>query len=409
MPITNSYKRILMIAPTPFFADRGCHVRILGEAQALIALGHPLLLCTYHLGRNVEGVPVDRTIRIPWYKKLSPGPSVHKIYIDVLLLWKVLRACQRFRPDVIHAHIHEGIVIGKIASTLFRIPMVADLQGSLTQELLEHKFIPKVPWFLRLMRWIERTIDHMPSHIIISSTKTTQDCLDTFGLSPCKVSTIMDGVDLKLFTPQEKDPALRAALGISADEIVIAYVGVLTEYQGIHLLMETIPLVVQECPKVKFLIIGYPNEELYRQKARLLGIDKWTCFTGKISYQDVPRYLSLAHVAISPKISTTEANLKVFTYMAMGLPTVVYDNSVNREILGDLGIYAQLGDIPSLATALVRTLRDRAHALHLGAESRKKAVDDYSWLAVARRLRDIYDSVAYDSVGESQSLEPTRG
>jgi len=408
MPLINGYKRILMIAPTPFFADRGCHVRILGEAQALIALGNPLLLCTYHIGRNVDGIPIDRTIKIPWYKKLSPGPSVHKFYIDVLLLWKVLRACRRFRPDVIHAHIHEGIVIGKIASTLFRIPMVADLQGSLTQELLEHKFIPKVSWLLRLMQWIEKTIDHMPSHLIISSTKTTQDCLDTFGLPPCKVSTIMDGVDLKLFSPQEKDPALRAALGITANEMVIVYVGVLTEYQGINLLLETIPLVVQEYPKAKFLIIGYPNEELYRQKARFLGIDKWTCFTGKIPYQEVPRYLSLAHVAISPKISTTEANLKLFTYMAMALPTVVFENPVNREILGDLGIYAQLGNVRSLATVLVRTLQDREHGLRLGTESRKKAVDDYSWIAVAKRLCNIYDSVAYDSLPQSRYLAPTK-
>jgi glycosyltransferase involved in cell wall biosynthesis len=203
----------------------------------------------------------------------------------------------------------------------------------------------------------------------------------------------MDGVDLKLFSPQGDDPVLRAALGISDDEMVVAYVGVLTEYQGIHLLVEAIPLVVQEYPKVKFLIIGYPNQELYRQKARALAIDKWTCFTGKIPYEQV---------------STTEANLKLFNYMAVGLPTVVFDNPVNREILGDLGIYADLGDVRSLATALVRSLRDRSQALNLGAQCRKKAVDDYSWIAVARRLCDVYDSVAYDSLTQSQYLAPTK-
>ena len=150
------HKRILMIAPTPFFADRGCHVRIMGEAKALIALGNKVILCTYGLGRNVDGIPTERALAIPWYKKLSAGPSFHKLYIDVLLLWKALRICRRFRPDIIHAHLHEGIVIGKVASKVFGIPLVADLQGSLTDELLDHKFIPNVRWLVKLTRWIKR-------------------------------------------------------------------------------------------------------------------------------------------------------------------------------------------------------------------------------------------------------------
>jgi glycosyltransferase involved in cell wall biosynthesis len=207
-----------MIAPTPFFADRGCHVRILGEAKALIALGYKLVLCTYGLGRDVDGIPTVRTMLLPWYKKLSAGPSFHKFYIDLLLLWKVVRVCRRFRPDIIHAHLHEGIVIGKIASILFRVPMVADLQGSLTAELLDHKFIPHIRWFVHLMYWIERKINGMPSHLIVSCSQTAQRCVEFFGVSAQRVSSVMDGVDLDVFSPCGKDRGLQAALGIMPDE-----------------------------------------------------------------------------------------------------------------------------------------------------------------------------------------------
>ena len=213
-----SIGRILMVAPTPFFADRGCHVRILGEANALIALGYKLVLCTYGLGRDVDGIPTERTLSITWYKKLSAGPSVHKFYIDLLLLWKVLRVCRRFRPDIIHAHLHEGIIIGKIASKLFGIPMVADLQGSLTAELLDHRFIPNVKWLVKLMHWIEKKINKMPSHLIVSSSYTARRCVDFFGISSHHVSSIMDGVDLDIFSPGRKDLALQASLGILQDE-----------------------------------------------------------------------------------------------------------------------------------------------------------------------------------------------
>lgn len=178
---------------------------------------------------------------------------------------------------------------------------------------------------------------------------------------------------------------------------VVIYMGVLAEYQGIDLLIESIPLVVKDSPDVKFLIVGYPNEEVYRRKSEALGVGMYVHFTGKVPHEELPRYLSLADVAVSPKISTTEANLKLFSYMAMGLPTVVFDNPVNREILGDLGIYARSGDVNSLAQALVGILLDRDRARQLGAQSREKAASDYSWLAVGKRLRHIYDAVEKSS------------
>ncbi|MGC8833187.1 MAG: glycosyltransferase family 4 protein, partial [Armatimonadota bacterium] len=80
--MANRPHRILMVAPTPFFADRGCHVRILEEARALQNIGHKVVVVTYHNGRNVPGVEVRRIPRIPWYKKLEAGPSIHKCYLD---------------------------------------------------------------------------------------------------------------------------------------------------------------------------------------------------------------------------------------------------------------------------------------------------------------------------------------
>lgn len=207
-------RRILMIAPTPFFADRGCHVRIMGEAKALTELGHQVLLCTYFLGRDVDGIPIQRTLTVPWYKKLSAGPSWHKFYIDVLLLWTVLIACRRFRPDIVHAHLHEGIVIGKIASLLFGIPLVADLQGSLTDELLAHKFLPDSSVLVRFVSWIERKVNQMPAHLIVSSTHTAQACVKSYGIAAERVTSVMDGVDLDIFQPLEKDTSLQASLGI---------------------------------------------------------------------------------------------------------------------------------------------------------------------------------------------------
>src|SRR5436305_543957 len=95
--------RVLMIAPTPFYTDRGCHVRIAGEARALRRLGHEVTVCTYHNGRDLADLDIRRIRRVPWYRKTSAGPSLHKPYLDVMLAALTRRVAREMRPDVIHA------------------------------------------------------------------------------------------------------------------------------------------------------------------------------------------------------------------------------------------------------------------------------------------------------------------
>jgi len=73
---------ILMIAPTSFFADYGCHVRILEEARALQRLGHRVTIVTYHNGNPVEGLDIRRSLPVPWRRDYEVGSSRHKIGFD---------------------------------------------------------------------------------------------------------------------------------------------------------------------------------------------------------------------------------------------------------------------------------------------------------------------------------------
>ena len=123
--------RVLMIAPTSFFADYGCHVRILEEARLLQRLGHQVTICTYHNGRNLPGLDIRRTMSIPWRKGYEVGSSRHKIAFDALLLLRTAAALLSVRPAVIHAHLHEGALIGRALHWLWRAPLAEALNGSM--------------------------------------------------------------------------------------------------------------------------------------------------------------------------------------------------------------------------------------------------------------------------------------
>jgi glycosyltransferase involved in cell wall biosynthesis len=389
--------KILMIAPTSFFSDYGCSVRILEEARVLQGLGNEVTICTYRNGQDLPGLTIRRTPSIPFRERYEVGSSPHKIAFDLLLFWTVLFSALRRRPDVIHAHMHEGALVGLIVSRLLRIPMVFDFQGSLTGEMIDHKFLRQESVFYRPLRWLETVIVRQSPIVLTSSRNARQLLITEFGCSRDRVQTVSDCVSTESFYPalESELAALarkRASLGIPPERKVVVYLGLLADYQGTDALLEAVAHLVQQREDVHFLIMGFPAVEHYRQKARRLQVADHTTFTGKVPYEKARNFLALGDLAVAPKLSTTEGYGKILNYMAMGLPTVAFDTPVSREYLGDLGIYATRGDPVSLAQALSVGLFDDANPLR-GAELRRAAVEKFAWDRAAETISHAYDRV----------------
>ncbi|KAA0889145.1 glycosyltransferase family 1 protein [Oryzomonas rubra] len=380
-----------MVAPTPYFADRGCHVRIYEEARALRALGHDVRIVTYHIGRDLPGIPVLRIPRIPWYNRLEAGPSWHKLYLDLLLLGKATAFSLRFRPQVIHAHLHEGAAIGWLLKLVTRAPLIFDYQGSLSGECIDHGFFQADSRAARIFRRVERFINNSADRIVTSSSAGYADLRANWGVAPERLVSVIDGVDTDQFRPHDRQEA-RSRLGIAPDVPVVAYLGLMSAYQGTDLLLDAIALLKAQGAQARFLIMGFPVER-YRAAAEALGIGDMITFTGKVDYRDAPLFLSAADLAVSPKLSLTEANGKLFNYMACALPVVVFDTPVNREILGDTGVYAPLGDTAAFAARIADLLADRDGLKEWGERVRAKAVQDHAWQARGARLAQVYRAV----------------
>ncbi len=394
---TQQTYRILMIAPTSFFSDYGCSVRILEEANILQSRGNEVTICTYRNGKDVPGLTIRRTPSIPFREHYEVGSSPHKIGFDLLLFWTALFSALRSRPDVIHAHMHEGALIGLVVGRLLNIPVVFDFQGSLTGEMLDHKFLGRESIWYRPLRWLERTIDQMSPAILTSSHNAKRLLVEEFGCRPDRVHTVPDCVDTAGFFPPGHDEQATLAerksyLGIADERHVVVYLGLLADYQGTDALLEAAVHVVQKRPDVHFLIMGFPAVDQYQQKAVQLGVADHITFTGKIPYQQARGFLAVGDIAVAPKLSATEGSGKILNYMAMGLPTVAFDMPVSREYLGDLGIYATPADPHSLAQAVYDGLFD-AEYRSTGKRLRQIAMDRYSWDRAADTILQTYGTV----------------
>jgi glycosyltransferase involved in cell wall biosynthesis len=381
--------RALILAPTPFFGDRGCHVRILEEARALRSLGVEPLIVTYHVGRDVPGLRTVRTPRLAWVRRLGVGFSPHKPYLDLLLLLTAARAARAFRPDILHGHLHEGAALAAALGRVLRRPAVADLQGSLTGELIDAGVLSSrgpLPW---LARRIEERVLRWPARLLASSAAFARELGDRWRVPADRVVVLPDGVDPDAFRPGLPAEDLRRAFGLGGKRVVV-YLGVLTPYQGVDDLLQAWPAVVAAVPEAHLLLMGYPNEDRYRARVAARGLAGSVTVTGRIDYGQAPRYLALGEVAVSPKRSTTEANGKLLNYMAAGLPTVAYDGPVSRELLGEAGLRVSWGDTAQLADACVSLLADPREGKSRGQTLRDRAVTEFGWPSLARRLVDVY-------------------
>jgi len=387
----NRAKRVLVIAPTPFFADRGCHVRIYEEILALQQLGDEVLLCTYGLGRDVPGIEIVRTVKLPWYHKLDAGPSLTKILLIPLLLFTVVGTARHYRPQIVHAHLHEGAIIARLMKPFFsRATYFVDIQGSLVGELKHHRFIPPSGIIVSLFRTIEKiTLSWFP---ILTQSRMLANGIARLGVPSTQVHVVGDGVDPARFDPFQS----RAEIGFDAPRVqrqtAIIYMGLLTTYQGVDLLLRAFASVKEMTSiPVKLLIIGYPNVEYYTRMAKELGIDRDVTFFGKINYSKVARYLSLGDIAVSSKISVAEGDGKLYNYLAMGLPVVAFDRPVTREIVGDAGIIVPIGDVKAMAGAIVDLLNDSDKRKRLSSKARNRAEKELSWTSVAHRIERVYE------------------
>lgn len=394
--------RVLMLAPTMFFADYGCHVRILEEAKILQCMGHQVTILAYPNGRDIAGLQIERCWGVPFNYRVIVGSSRHKIYLDVMLGLKSLSYVLRNRPHIIHAHLHEGALLGWFLSRLTGAPLVFDFQGSMTAEMIDHHFLsgPNSRLYHPL-RWLEQRIDWAAPVVLTSSLHAAKLLKEEFEVPSERIIPLPDCVNPEIFSPgsmsREERERLKHALGIPLDRQVIVYLGLLTEYQGVGLLLEAVREMASHRADFHVLLMGFPHA-FYQVRAAEMGIAERFTFTGKLAYEDAPRYLALGDIAVAPKLSATEGSGKLLNYMSMALPTVAFPVPVSREYLGEFGIYATECSATALAVALEGALdMSMVARAKLGSLLRERACNHYSWHRAGEQLVEIYRRLLKES------------
>jgi glycosyltransferase involved in cell wall biosynthesis len=266
---------------------------------------------------------------------------------DVVSLYKVYRAIKREKPDIIHTHTAKAGTIGRAAGFLYRWLTFATLIGKPRRVRIVHTFHGhvfhsyygslKTKVFLTIEKLLARTAT---DKIVTITQQQFDEIHKKFGVGrEGQFEIIPLGIDLGQYADQgSKRDALRNEIGAKDDEIVVGFVGRLTEIKNVSLLLKTAEIYKERgaggLPRLRFVIIGDGNlrEEL-EAEADSLGLGRSVTFLGNRDEADI-FYAGLDIVALTSLNEGTP--LSLIEAMACGKAVISTAVGGVVDLLGDI-------------------------------------------------------------------------
>ena len=176
------------------------------------------------------------------------------------------------------------------------------------------------------IKWVEKRIYNQVDFLSANNPAMADYCV-SLGARTKPTKVHFPPLDLSHFRNQGRDPDLRRSLGFNDDDRVLVYMGSFFYFSGLIDALDEFAEVAKSSPSLKLLLIGGGEQDSeLRRRVERLGLSEKVVFTGFIGYEQLPRYLKIADIAVNTLEPTLVANVafpnKVLQYMAAGLPVV---------------------------------------------------------------------------------------
>ena len=329
--------------------------------------GHIVHLLTFDKAKSIDGVTVHNLM---YFSKIA----------YLMRITEVRRAIKKIRPDVLHAHyISNYGIYGTLTGFS---PFVISAWGS--DVLID-------PRRSRIKKYF---IKHVlkKADLITCDAEHMVDAMKKLGATAEKVHIINYGVDIRKFVPRAKNEALQATLGIYGSPIVISSRN-LDPLYDVESLIKSIPLVLAEIPKAKFVIVGVGSEETQlKELARSLGVWENTRFVGFVPNDKMPLYLTSMDIYVSTALSDAGLSASTAEAMACGLPVVITDVAANKEWVNDgvNGFVIPTKNPELLAQKVINLLKNDDERKSFGKTNRKIIETRNDYFKEMEKMENLY-------------------
>ncbi|MBL8362816.1 MAG: glycosyltransferase, exosortase A system-associated [Rubrivivax sp.] len=328
-------------------------------------------------------------------------PGLNEFRLMRHLEQRLAEVCARVRPNLLHAHspVLNALPALRVGRKL-GLPVVYEVRAFWEDAAVDHGTTAEGSLRYRLTRGMETRALRRADHVFTICEGLRGDIVAR-GIAPDRVTVIPNAVDIENFTDGGRaDEALRARLGL-AGACVIGFIGSFYAYEGLDLLLDAMPRLLQRQPDARVLLTGGgPQEAALKAQAARLGLADRVVFTGRVPHAEVQRYYDLVDVLAYPRhpmrLTELVTPLKPLEAMAQGKLLVASDVGGHRELIrhGETGWLFPAGQAGALAEGLADALDARADWPRIRAAGRAYVERERNWSVSVERYRPVYEPLA---------------
>jgi glycosyltransferase involved in cell wall biosynthesis len=375
---------VLLIAPQPFYQERGTPIAVRLLAQALCSRGHRVDLLTYHLGADVsiEGLRLLRIPRVPGVRRMPIGFSPQKLLCDAFLFFSAARRILSGRYQALHC-VEESIFF-TLALPKRGARVVYDMDSSMGDQMIEKW--PRLRILGRLFDAFERLAVRRADLVLPMCDALAEKVR---GFAPRKPLRVL--ADIALPEPAARGEAEDIRRGLPPDAILALYVGNLESYQGVDLLLDALASPGLN-PRVHAAIIGGEERDVSAARERVgrLGIGAKCRLLGPRPVPELSRYLRQADILLSPRLRGVNTPMKIYSYLAAGRAILATRIGSHTQVLdGKVALLVE-PDAASIAAGLTQLAANAELRRALGAAAATRAAERHTYPVFAETVAQAY-------------------
>ena len=407
---SDTKKHILMLLENnPYPQD----TRVRREAKSLVAAGYDVTVISPKGSKKsgadktsdiVDGVNV---LRYPAPLEISGAIGFIIEFAYSLIAASILTLYLYVRKgfDAIHAHNPPDMfVLIAMFYKLLGKRFVFD-HHDLSPEMYEAKFPGKSGNLIhKTLLWLERLTFRMSDHVIATNESYKRFAMERGGKHAEQISIVRNGPDLNRLKLVEQDSDL-----LAMNKALFGYVGVMGVQDGLDYLLRALHELKTNLNRDDFfaVIIGKGEAlEGLRVLAKELGLEEHVRLTGRVSDEDLLRYLSTIHVGTAPDpengFNEHCTMIKMTEYMALAKPIVAFDLTEHRFTAQDASLYAKPNSELDFARCLMQLMDDPELRSSMGDKGRHRIVNELSWDYSVPHLLGAYEAVFQTAQPELQ-------
>jgi glycosyltransferase involved in cell wall biosynthesis len=391
----------------PHCGGQGVYVRHL--SRELVALGHTVEVFSGQPYPELdEGVTLTKVPSLDLYREpdpfRTPWPSEYRDLVDVeevLTMWtagfpepktfwkRTAKLLKDRRDDFDIIHDNQTLAYGLLDAAEMGFPVIGTIHHPITfDRRIDLENAPTRRKKLALRRWygflrMQKKVARQLPKILTVSESSKNDIVADFGVDPSRLEVITLGVDDVFVPPTKPRVPGRLVAMASAD----------APMKGVATLLEAFAKLRTE-RDVELVLVTKPG----RRTTKLidqLGIGDDVRFVNGISETELVEVMGSAEIACVPSLYEG-FSLPTAELMACATPLVVSRAGAIPEVVGADGECATLvtpGDVGELVNAIGDLLDDPERRAAMGAAGRKRALETFSWAAVAKATAAAYEEV----------------